>query len=127
MDTVDLESASVKARRRRFSEEFKNQVVKEMLEGRDSVSVISRRYDINANQLFMWRRHFLAREAAPDREISAGALLPIEIKPVTGGSCTPERQTFGRIEIALGAGRRITVHGEVHRKTLGAVLEMMLR
>lgn len=41
--------------RRYFSPEFKRQVVRETHEPGVSVSVVARRRDINANQLFTWR------------------------------------------------------------------------
>jgi len=41
--------------RRKFSTDFKRQVVSEIYAAGTSVSVIARRHDINANLLFRWR------------------------------------------------------------------------
>ena len=49
-------------RRRRWSEAQKRQIVSESYEPGVSVSIIARRYNVNANQVFKWRR--LYREPA---------------------------------------------------------------
>lgn len=49
-------------RRRRFSPEEKKAMVEEAEEAGNSVSVVARKYSVNPNQLFRWRR--LMREGA---------------------------------------------------------------
>src|ERR1043166_9111049 len=51
-------------KRRNWPEAFKRQVVAETLEAGSSVSIVARRHDVNANQLFKWRREML--EAPPN-------------------------------------------------------------
>ena len=67
VSTSDLVDTSVQhptgRRRRRWSEEQKRQIVAETLEPGSSVSIVARRHDVNANQLFLWRR---------DRHVSNG-------------------------------------------------------
>ena len=46
----------VDLRRRRWSEAQKRQIVAESHEPGVSVSVVARRYNVNANQIFKWRR-----------------------------------------------------------------------
>jgi len=43
-------------KRRQYSEALKRQMVAEMLVPGASVSIVARRHDVNANQLFKWRR-----------------------------------------------------------------------
>jgi transposase len=43
--------------RRRWTAEQKHQIVEETRAPGTSVSVVARRYDINANLLFKWKRH----------------------------------------------------------------------
>ena len=62
------------SRRRRWPEALKRQIVAETLEPGSSVSIVARRHDMNANQLFQWRRQLLAKSPT-----SGGALLPVEI------------------------------------------------
>lgn len=49
-------------RRRRFSPEEKREMVEEAEQPGNSVSVVARKYSVNPNQLFRWRR--LMREGA---------------------------------------------------------------
>ena len=48
----------VRRRRRRWSEARKRQIVAESYQAGVSVSVVARRYDVNANQVFTWRRQY---------------------------------------------------------------------
>ena len=59
-------------RRRRWPEGLKRQIVAETLEPGSSVSIVARRHDVNANQLFQWRRQLRVKSPA-----SGGALLPV--------------------------------------------------
>ena len=54
-------------KRRNWPEAFKRQVVAETLEAGSSVSMVARRHDVNANQLFKWRREMLPEDPAPPR------------------------------------------------------------
>ena len=45
-------------RRRRWPEALKRQIVAETLKPGSSVSIVARQHDVNANQLFQWRRSF---------------------------------------------------------------------
>ena len=71
---VDTKEAG--ARRRRWPEALKRQLVAETFEPGASVSIVARRHDVNANQLFGWRRQFAGSARVPGVE-----LLPIEIGP----------------------------------------------
>ncbi len=95
-----------------------------MLAGRDSVSVVACRYDINANQLFHWKREYLGKGSAV---ATKAGLLPVQITAVSEATGVPDREPTGRIDIALAADRGITVHGEVPTATLQTVLEVLLR
>ena len=67
------------ARRRDWPEELKRQMVAETLELGSSVSLVARRHDVNANQLFKWRRDLLPKEPAAAAE--GGPMVPVEIVP----------------------------------------------
>ena len=76
--------------RRRWSDEFKAQVVTEALEPGASVSAIARRIGIHPSQLFAWRRDARAERHCPARHSScegvvvsaAGAVIEIAIGEV---------------------------------------------
>jgi transposase len=110
--------------RRIWSEALKRQIVAETLEPGSSVSIVARRHDVNANQLFKWRR-----ELMPERPLAAvdsGAMVPVEI------ASEPERrrprrqvERAGFIEIEFGSGARVCIRGEVAPKTLRQVIELL--
>ena len=120
--TADL---PVKPQRRRYSLAFKRQVIAEVLAGQESVSVVARRHDINANLLFKWKKLHIADGMNTDQQ---PRLLAIQVQVTekprarVHGPMPP-----GRIEIVLGADRWITVHGEVSRNALQTALEVLTR
>jgi transposase len=100
---------------------LKRQIVAETEEPGASVSVVARRHDVNANQVFKWRRELLPNE---QREEDRG-LLPVEIAPAA--SPRPRRhwaERAGLIEIEIG-GVRVLVRGEVAPRTLRQVIELL--
>jgi transposase len=66
-------------RRRAWSDEEKRRIVAETLEPGASVSIVARRHDINANQLFTWRRTVAATPSAAEGE--ATRLVPAVVTP----------------------------------------------
>jgi transposase len=121
---VDTKRTPRLAKRRNWPEAFKRQVVAETLEPGSSVSLVARRHDVNANQLFKWRREMLPKEPAGAAEGST--MLPVEIVP------EPERrpprrrvERAGFIEIEFGCGARVCIRGEVAPRTLRQVIELL--
>src|SRR6267143_3686777 len=101
-DVVDTKR-SRPARRREWPEELKRQMVAETLEAGSSVSIVARRHDVNANQLFKWRREMLPKE--PAVAIEGGTMVPVEI--VSEPERRPRRRRMERagfIEIEFGCG-----------------------
>ena len=52
------------AKRRRFTPEFKAELVFEVLSGGSSQAEVCRRHNINENQLSQWKRHLLENAAS---------------------------------------------------------------
>src|SRR4051812_42871555 len=76
------------ARRRYWPEELKRQMVAETLELGSSVSLVARRHDVNANQLFKWRGEILPKELPT--EVEGGPMVPVETVP--GAEHLPRRR-----------------------------------
>lgn len=110
---VDTKPAN--PRRRRYSIQTKRQIVAESFEPGVSVSQVSRRHDINANQVFKWRR--LARQGL----LEETGLVPIQVStpPTPTGSAS---RSPGCLEINLADGHRLVVHGQVDAATLQLAL-----
>jgi transposase len=79
---MDTKRSSKRPKRREWPEALKRRIVAETLEPGASVSIVARRHDVNANQVFKWR-HEMAAEDPPAEAANAGsvAMLPVEIVP----------------------------------------------
>jgi transposase len=109
-------------RRRDWPEALKRQMVTETLEPGASVSIVARRHDVNANQLFKWRRELLPK--AVPAVVEGGAMVPVEIvmeQPRRRRRTDPK----GTIEIEFGSGARVSLRGEVVPAVLRQVIELL--
>lgn len=120
----DVGSAlGVKDRRRRrsWSDDEKRRIVAESLSDGASIAEVARRYDLNANLLFTWRRQMNAGGVVVAKTTP---MLPVMISPAatTGGS-----GAAGRMEIVLAEGDRIIVGADVEAAALTRVLKALGR
>ena len=115
--------APVRRKRRSWTRDEKRRVVDESREEGASIAEVARRHDINANQLFTWRRQFDIEPAVPK---NLAPILPVTIAPDT----TPEdtdRGSSGQMEIVLAEGDRIIVWSDVETAALTQVLKALSR
>jgi transposase len=118
-------------KRRRWPEELKREIVAALAEPGASVSNVARRYDVNANQLFNWRRQLAGPSRAPSLEPLR--LLPVEIAP-TRTSAPEDRSGHpristpptGSIEIALRGGTKVRIKGTVDPAAVAAAISAVL-
>lgn len=116
---ADTKGSAGRRKRRQWSEAAKRQIVAETLEPGSSVSIVARRHDVNANQVFKWRR-----EMAPKQRRAANEgvrMLPVEIVPEP----VHRARSGGAIEIAFACGARVCLRGEVSPETLRQVIELL--
>src|SRR5437660_8639830 len=108
---------SKRRRHRAWPEALKREIVAATLLPGASVSRVARRYDVNANQVFAWRRRY--------RE---GAAEPAELRllPVTVTPDHPEgtARASELIEIVLAGGYRLRVGEGVQAAPLRRVLDV---
>ncbi|MGB7933574.1 MAG: transposase [Gammaproteobacteria bacterium] len=133
MDTIDQNNdskipAKPIQKRRHYRKALKRQMVEETLTGQDSVSVVARRYDINANQLFKWRQQY--RMGLLSDEPDPWSLIPIAVAPSPASRPLPEDaekvvRDAGRLEITLAGGHRLVVTGTVCPEALQTVLTVL--
>jgi transposase len=109
-------------RHRAWPEALKREIVAATLLPGSSVSRVARRYDVNANQVFAWRRRYrdVAAEPAELR------LLPVTVMPDQLEGAAPAR-AGEVIEIALAGGYRVRVGEGVQASTLRLVLDVLER
>jgi transposase len=108
-----------KLRRRSIKE--RREIVEETLLAGASVSRVARRHDVNANQVFYWRK--LYREG---RLGGSTQLLAVEVTKDRSASVTEEASapSSGTIEIQLAKGS-LRVFGSIDVVALRVVLECL--
>jgi transposase len=113
---------------RRFrSKQERRQIVEESLRPGASVALVARAHDVNANQVFKWRKQYQKGRL----ELSAAAtLLPVkvsdQVSPRYGSGRKSRRRSSGIIDIDLGHAR-VRVEGRVDPDCLRAALEGLMR
>src|SRR4051794_41130778 len=98
-------------RHRSWPESLKREIVAASLVPGASVSRVARRYDVNANQVFAWRRRYRDGAAEPGEL----RLLPVTV--------TPDQP----VEIMVAGGYRVRVGEGVQAATLRLVLDVLER
>ena len=112
--------------RRRRSAEERRRIVEETLEAGSSVARVARKYGINANQVFMWRR--LYRSGLLGNESHDGLkLLSVTVSDSEADhSARPSGAApAGAIHIELPKGARVSLEGCVDPAVVRAVLESL--
>ena len=126
---VDTLRPTAPGRRKRWPEADKRQIVAETRMPGASVSVVARRHDVNANQLFKWRREMASKQLpAADKSIAmlpVEIAQPVEIAPERAGEPRARLRRSGVIEITFGSGARVCLRGEVSPETLRQVIELL--
>ena len=126
----------VRRRRRRWSEAQKRQIVAETHEPGVAVPMVAQRYNLNANQVFRWRRLFceleraggvgrfvpVVVEGAPGHEAGAAALGPRPEDDLAVGAPVAER-----MEIVPPGDRRVMVDRAVDGSALARVIAVLER
>jgi transposase len=118
---VDTKQTGGRGKRRQWPEVLKRRIVAETLEPGASVSIVARRHDVNANQLFKWRREMGSDQPAAGPGV---AMLPVAIVPEASEPRSSARRS-GTIEIVFAGGARACVRGEVSAATLRQVIELL--
>jgi transposase len=120
-------------RTRRFrSKQERRQIVEETLKAGASVALVARAHDLNANQLFKWRKQYREGrlDVAPTRITST--LLPVKISDAvpmarpTAGRRRPKTRRQGIIDIDLGHAR-VRIEGAADAECVRAALEGLMR
>jgi transposase len=115
------------------SKQERRAIVEETLQPGASVSRVARAHNVNANQVFYWRKQY--REGWFDKPADAfSALIPVRIAPEVGrnepGDKPSSRQSrsnpAGVIEIAWGT-IRVRIEGAADPGSIRAVMDSLGR
>jgi transposase len=133
MDTI-IQSSSGRTKRSSYRHhpiDFKRAVVEQSLTAGASVSLVAREHDINANQVFAWRK--LYKEGLLDAESSQDSqLLQVVLTELPPSSAPPTvasemmGEPAGVIHLAVGKAQ-LRLEGRVDAATLALVLGHLLR
>ena len=124
MSDVDTKA---KRRNKRWPEAVKREIVAATLKPGASVSVVAREYDVNANQVFSWRRQFGGSETASSALPPAAGLVPVTIVAEADGerAASPASAAPEMIEIEVAGEIRIRVGSGFDGRALKRVLDVL--
>jgi len=89
-----------------------------------AIAEVARRHDLNANQLFTWRRRFGVEQLEPHSH-PAERLAPILPVTIMADTTTSVHESTGQMEIVLARGDRVIVWADVETAALMRVLQVM--
>jgi transposase len=116
-----------KGPRRRYSLDFKRQILQEIVAPGASVSVVARRHGLNTNVVFRWRRQ-LREGQLGDEWLPVAGFLPIHVaEEVNAAVPAMDGPTPGLIEIETAEGIKLRLFGRVDDRALRLVLAAIRR
>ena len=125
MSDVDTNGAE-RRRNKRWPDELKREIVAATCLPGASVSIVARQYDVNANQVFAWRRRYRATSVPTALALSTPALVPVTITPEPEDKAAPsERPHSDMIEIEVGGHCRVRVGSDFDGRALKRVLDVL--
>jgi len=116
-------TASGRRRNRSWPEALKREIVTASLAPGSSVSIVARQYDVNANQVFSWRKRY--REASGQASsASAPQLIPVVVT-ADRDVAEPPSAIPETIEIDVSGKYRIRVGRRFDEPALRRVLDVL--
>ncbi len=119
----DEDGTAPRRKRRSWTTNEKRRIVEESLGDGASIAEIARQHDLNANQLFTWRRQFGVETVEP-KELAP--ILPVTIASEMTAEDS-DAVSRGQMEIVLAEGDRILVWSDVETAALTRVLKALAR
>jgi transposase len=117
-------------RRKRWPEALKREIVAATLAPGASVSVVARQYDVNANQVFSWRRRYREDLGSSSSVPPTSGLVAVTIAPEPEteiGASSPAAAASETIEIEVSGGYRVRVGSSFDGRALKRVLDVLRR
>lgn len=126
---ADMDTKGGKRRHRRWPEALKREIVAATLAPGASVSVVARQYDVNANQVFGWRRLYRETCEPSPALTSTSRLVPVTVTPEPEDApvapSTPA--ALNTIEIEVCDRYRVRVGPGFEAQALRRVLDVLRR
>jgi len=113
-------------RNRSWPEALKREIVAASYAPGSSVSMVARHYDVNANQVFGWRKRYRDDARAPAVP-TAPQLIPVVVTAEQDAVATQRSSVAETIEIDLAGKYRVRVSSGVDVQALRRVLDVLER
>jgi transposase len=123
---MDTTGSSGGRRRRSWPDALRREIVEATFEPGASVSIVARRYNVNANQVFTWRKHY--REELGSASASpAPQLIPVTITTEVDSAAAKASTGSQKIEIDVGGKYRVHIGGDFDSRALRRILDVLER
>ena len=127
MSTKSVMGTNATGRRNRsWPEALKREIVAASFAPGSSVSMVARHYDVNANQVFGWRKRYRDDARAPAVP-TAPQLIPVVVTAEQDAVATQPSSVAETIEIDLAGKYRVRVSSGVDVQALRRVLDVLER
>jgi transposase len=113
-------------RNRSWPDGLKREIVGATFAPGASVSTVARQYDVNANQVFSWRRRY-RDEASPPCDAPVPQMIPVMITAEQDAVAAPPSTVVEKIEIDVAGKYRVHVGNSFDGKALRRVLDVLER
>jgi transposase len=126
---ADMGTKGGKRRNKRWPDALKREIVAATLAPGASVSVVARQYDVNANQVFSWRRLYCKAGEPLPTLASSSRLVPVTVTPEPEAvAVAPSTATaLDTIEIEVSGRYRVRVGPGFEAAALRRVLDVLRR
>jgi transposase len=126
MSDVDTNGEKRRRRNKRWPEALKREIVAATYVPGSSVSMVARQYDVNANQVFRWRRLAEKSASKASSPSSSGGLVPVTITSEAEDKAAPAQPAHSDvIEIEVGGDCRVRVGSSFDGRALKRVLDVL--
>jgi transposase-like protein len=121
-----MDTTATGRRNRSWPEALKREIVAASFAPGSSVSVVARQYDVNANQVFGWRKRYREEPRAPAVR-SAPQLIPVMVTAEPDAVAPQPSTVAATIEIDVAGKYRVRISGGVEAHALRRVLDVLER
>jgi transposase len=119
-------TARGRPRNRSWPETLKREIVAASFAPGSSVSIVARQYDVNANQVFSWRKRY-RDDLGLAADGSAPQLIPMMITSEQDTVAAQPSMVAGKVEIDVAGKYRVRVGSGFDGQALRRVLDVLER
>jgi transposase len=119
-------TARGRPRNRSWPETLKREIVAASFAPGSSVSIVARQYDVNANQVFSWRKRY-RDDLGLAADGSAPQLIPVMITSEQDAVAAQPSMVAGKVEIDVAGKYRVRVGSGFDGQALRRVLDVLER